>query len=75
MSLAILPAAGEVDVFRLFCLLLKILNKAHQGGHQIETNVEAAASKMSLADELLADLDEVGGEVEDEEDVQVSSLS
>jgi hypothetical protein len=26
---------------------------------------------MSLADELLADLDEVGGEVEEEEDVQV----
>lgn len=26
---------------------------------------------MSLADELLADLDEVGGEVDEEEDVQV----
>ena len=28
---------------------------------------------MSLADELLADLDEVGGEVDEEEDVQVFS--
>lgn len=26
---------------------------------------------MSLADELLADLDEIGGEVDEEEDVQV----
>ena len=30
---------------------------------------------MSLADELLADLDEVGGEVDEEEGVQVCRLS
>lgn len=36
-----------------------------------ETAKTAASSKMSLADELLADLDDLGGEVEDEADVQV----
>lgn len=50
-----------------------ILRPQGVGGALFRIVSRVASSKMSLADELLADLEEVGDEVDDEEQDQVQS--